>query len=204
MAPARMLDHRTQHHYRETDSVPPDGNLEQAKNELHVNPHPIARVMEEAIVAVQDETLSEEGREGQVSRAGSQEVRNLESYLRGLEIVGNTSPLIGLLGTVTGMISAFAALESAGTKVDPSLLAGGIWEALLTTAFGLFVGIPTLAAFYLFEGRLERVRNMMQEAATQLLEHFSSHRVEREPGRIQANTAVSVSASADPVADSGL
>jgi biopolymer transport protein ExbB len=180
------------------------GKLDQAKNELHTNLHPIARVMEEAIAAVQDESLTEEGREGQVSRAGAQEVRNLESYLRGLEIVGNTSPLIGLLGTVTGMIAAFAALENAGTKVDPSLLAGGIWEALLTTAFGLFVAIPTLAAFYLFEGRLERIRNIMQEAATQILEHFSSHRREGERDRIQATAAASVSPAVDTLADSSL
>ena len=67
------------------------------------------------------------------------------------------------------MIKAFARLESAGTKVDPSILAGGIWEALLTTAFGLSVAIPALAAFYLLEGEVENVRAQMKDSTTRML-----------------------------------
>ena len=63
------------------------------------------------------------------------------------------------------MIKAFSRLESAGSKVDPSILAGGIWEALLTTAFGLIVAIPALAAFYWLDGKVDQVREDMRHAA---------------------------------------
>ena len=61
-----------------------------------------------------------------------------------LEIISQVSPLIGLLGTVIGMIDSFNELEIGGSLVDPSILAGGIWTALLTTAMGLLVAIPAL------------------------------------------------------------
>lgn len=131
--------------------------------------NPIARVIEATVAAVDNPRFNPEDRDAEISRVGSAEIRNLESYLRGLEVIGNLSPLLGLLGTVIGMIEAFAQLEGAGTKVDPALLAGGIWEALLTTAFGLCVAIPALAAFYILEGQVERVRAGMKDAATLVL-----------------------------------
>ena len=115
-----------------------------ALQSLAGNLHPIARVIDTTLKAQSDKSISAEDRDTESSRVGSEEIRNLESYLRGLEVIANLSPLLGLLGTVIGMIKAFARLESAGPKVDPSILAGGIWEALLTTAFGLSVAIPAL------------------------------------------------------------
>ena len=67
------------------------------------------------------------------------------------------------------MINAFANLESAGSKVDPALLAGGIWEALLTTAFGLVIAIPALAAYYMLEGRVDTVRAAMKDSVTRVI-----------------------------------
>ena len=61
------------------------------------------------------------------------------------------SPLLGLLGTVIGMISSFSQLELGGDLVNPALLAGGIWTALLTTAIGLVVAIPAMVAHHFFE-----------------------------------------------------
>jgi biopolymer transport protein ExbB len=181
------------------------GHCGQAIEKLKQNPHPAACVMLEAIYAGQDISLTAEDREGQVSRAGAFQIRNLESYLRGLEIVANVSPLIGLLGTVTGMIIAFAALEAAGSKVDPGLLAGGIWEALITTAFGLFIAIPALAAFYLLEGRIERTRSIMQDAATEILEHLNQrYRHAREEGLQVGKTAGAAPAPALGIADGSL
>ena len=107
--------------------------------------------------------------ETEVGRVGTREIKNLERYLRGLEVIANLSPLLGLLGTVLGMIKAFARLETAGTNVDPAILAGGIWEALLTTAFGLSVAIPTLAAFYLLEGKVASCRSLLEDSATRAL-----------------------------------
>lgn len=141
---------------------------------LAETPHPVARVMETTLRTSTNTSLSIEDRDTEISRVGSAEIRNLENYLRGLEVIANLSPLLGLLGTVLGMIKAFVRLESAGTKVDPAILAGGIWEALLTTAFGLSVAIPALAAFYILEGQVENVRAQMKDATIRVLGILSS------------------------------
>ena len=74
-----------------------------------------------------------------------------QRFLPTLEIIAQVSPLIGLLGTVIGMINSFNELELGGSLVDPSILAGGIWTALLTTAMGLIVAIPALISHYFLE-----------------------------------------------------
>lgn len=89
-------------------------------------------------------------------RAARGIMRPLEGGLGTLGMIAMLSPLIGLLGTVIGMIGAFQALETAASTVDPSLLSGGIWVALLTTAAGLVVAIPATLAHGWFEGRLTR------------------------------------------------
>lgn len=89
-------------------------------------------------------------------RAARGIMRPLEGGLGTLGMIAMLSPLIGLLGTVIGMIDAFQALEGAASTVDPSLLSGGIWIALLTTAAGLVVAIPATLAHGWFEGRLGR------------------------------------------------
>ncbi|GAB5502782.1 MotA/TolQ/ExbB proton channel family protein [Pyruvatibacter sp.] len=89
-------------------------------------------------------------------RAARTIMRPLEGGLGTLGMIAMLSPLIGLLGTVIGMIGAFQALENAASTVDPSLLSGGIWIALLTTAAGLVVAIPATLAHGWFEGRLTR------------------------------------------------
>ena len=73
-----------------------------------------------------------------------------QKFLPSLEIIAQVSPLIGLLGTVIGMIDSFNELELGGSLVDPSILAGGIWTALLTTAMGVIVAIPALISHYFF------------------------------------------------------
>jgi len=75
-----------------------------------------------------------------------------------LDSIAQVAPLLGLFGTVLGMIDAFRALQAAGDAVDPSVLAGGIWVALLTTAAGLGVAMPTSLALTFFESRAARER----------------------------------------------
>ena len=77
-----------------------------------------------------------------------------QKFLPSLEIIAQVSPLVGLLGTVIGMIDSFNELELGGSLVDPSILAGGIWTALLTTAMGLIVAIPALISHYFFDKKL--------------------------------------------------
>ena len=95
-------------------------------------------------------------------------IRRMEVSLRGLATVAALAPLLGLLGTVIGMIRAFMVIEGQGANVSPALLAGGIWEALLTTAAGLTVAIPCLMFHNLFQGRIERVEGELSRMATEL------------------------------------
>lgn len=82
----------------------------------------------------------------------------LEGGFRVLDSVAQVAPLLGLFGTVLGMIEAFQGLQEAGSAVDPSALAGGIWVALLTTAVGLAVAMPTALVLAWLEGRMARER----------------------------------------------
>jgi len=102
------------------------------------------------------------------SLAAGQLIRRMEASLRGLATVAAVAPLLGLLGTVIGMIRAFMVIEGQGSNVSPALLAGGIWEALLTTAAGLTVAIPCLMFHNLFQGRIERVEGELSRMATEL------------------------------------
>ncbi|UUX49009.1 MotA/TolQ/ExbB proton channel family protein [Nisaea acidiphila] len=112
--------------------------------------------------------LPEEGAREEVERVAGLFLDRLNSGLRLLASIAMLSPLIGLLGTVIGMIDAFQALEEAGNKVDPSILSGGIWVALLTTAAGLVVAIPATAAHQLLDGVVERAGRDMEDAVTQV------------------------------------
>ena len=82
------------------------------------------------------------------------EIEKSQKLMPTLEIIARVSPLIGLLGTVIGMIDSFNELELGGSLVDPSILAGGIWTALLTTAMGLIVAIPALISHYFFDRKI--------------------------------------------------
>ena len=126
--------------------------------------NPLARIIEVVILTKSDRRFDKESREAEISRIISIEIRNLENYLGGLEVVASISPLLGLFGTVLGMIKAFLNLEKAGSQIDPALLAGGIWEALLTTAFGLAIAIPALAAYHLFENKISNTRDKINDA----------------------------------------
>ncbi|MAN64360.1 MAG: hypothetical protein CMI60_20700 [Parvibaculum sp.] len=129
----------------------------------------LARVRTATHAAV--EALKEEK---QIERAGfraaRRELRPLEGGLGMLGLIAMLSPLIGLLGTVIGMIDAFRALSEAGGAVDPSLLSSGIWVALLTTAAGLIVAIPATVAHGWFEGRLARFADLAEQAIGEVAE----------------------------------
>jgi len=97
-----------------------------------------------------------------IENAGKQEVVRLEKGLSILATVAGIAPLLGFLGTVTGMIAAFQRIQDLQGAASPSDLAGGIWEALLTTAFGLAVGIPALLFYNYFVGRVNKMVSEME------------------------------------------
>lgn len=128
---------------------------------------PIAHIL---AIGIRIRFRSLEEKEKLISRAGSRILREFDKNLRGLAIIGNIAPLLGLLGTVTGMIKAFMKIQELGGRVETSVLAGGIWEALITTAFGLSVAIPTLVAYHYFEGRVDNIASQMKDMSSELLE----------------------------------
>ena len=113
-----------------------------------------------------------------IGEAGHQVVADLDRYLNSLGTIAAVSPLLGLLGTVIGMIKVFTAITSAGVG-DPAVLAGGISEALLTTAAGLSVAIPTLIFHRYLEGRVDRLALAMEETALHLVEVIEGNREDR-------------------------
>ena len=123
----------------------------------------VSFVMQQCMNGHVTETLREE-----VNRRGAKMLRDLRAYLPALELIGTLSPLLGLLGTVLGMIEAFQAMELAGNEVDPSTLSGGIWQALLTTALGLVVAIPVLVIYNWMNRKVQRVAEKMEDVVTQV------------------------------------
>lgn len=94
-----------------------------------------------------------------IEASAQAQLTRLESGFRLLDSIAQLSPLLGLFGTVLGMIEAFRQLQGAGSSVDPSVLAGGIWVALLTTAVGLAVAMPTSLLLTWLESRVAAERS---------------------------------------------
>ena len=107
-----------------------------------------------------------------IEGAGQHEASLMNSNLRVLGAVANITPMMGLLGTVFGMIKAFDVISQSGTG-NPGLVASGISEALITTATGMVVGIPALAMYHYFRGRIDRFVFEMEEISFQLVEELS-------------------------------
>jgi biopolymer transport protein ExbB len=99
---------------------------------------------------------------------GSHEAGVLEANLRFLGAISNIAPMLGFLGTVTGLITAFNVIAVQGTG-DPKLMADGVSEALITTEFGLFVGIPALGAYHYLRGKVDRLVHEMEAITLELL-----------------------------------
>ncbi len=105
-----------------------------------------------------------------IESAGKLEIYHLEKNLGILGTVAALAPLLGFLGTVTGMIRAFMQIQNLGGNVDSSVLAGGIWEALVTTAAGLIVGIPALLFYNWIQSQVEYFVIEMEDNSTALLD----------------------------------
>jgi biopolymer transport protein ExbB len=105
-----------------------------------------------------------------IENAGSQEISKLEKGLSVLASVAGIAPLLGFLGTVTGMIQAFMTIQDLAGAANPSDLAGGIWEALITTAFGLIIGIPALALYNYFLSSVKKLVGEMETVANDVID----------------------------------
>jgi biopolymer transport protein ExbB len=121
--------------------------------------------------AVMSAAMSADGSAAATDRVDAMAEATLAEFEKGfrlLDAIAQTAPLLGLFGTVLGMIEAFQAMQGAGTSVDPSVLAGGIWVALLTTAVGLAVAIPTSLVLTWFEALVARERGWIAGALARI------------------------------------
>lgn len=141
------------------------GGPERGLELCRAKPSPLARVMHTALASWSAPVLE---REKAVEDAGQREVRRLTAGLRPLVVVVAIAPLLGLLGTVWGMILSFGAIAQQAGLGRPELLADGIRQALVTTAAGLAVAIPTQAVYFWLKGRIERFVRATEDLYAQL------------------------------------
>jgi biopolymer transport protein ExbB len=127
---------------------------------------PMGRVLAKAIGAMDLKTRM---LESVIVNAVETEVRQLSAYLQTLATIGNIAPLLGLLGTIIGMIKAFMVIQQMGGKVNAAVLAGGIWEAMLTTALGLVVALPTMVAHSYLLAKVEKYEARLQDGSVSFL-----------------------------------
>ncbi len=143
------------------------GNIEGALTLCRNHSSPIARILEKGLARL---GKSLKNIEVAIENAGKLEVARLEKNLAGLATISGAAPMLGFLGTVTGMIRAFHKLHVAGQRVDPSMLAGGIYEALITTAAGLAIGIVAYVAYNYLVVRIEHIVYQMEVTAVDFLD----------------------------------
>lgn len=127
-----------------------------------------ARVLRAAMEAALDPRLDRAATEAATEQIARATLNEAGAGLRFLDLAASIGPLLGLLGTVTGMIAAFQGLQAAGVRADTATLAGGIWEALLTTAAGMAVAIPAMIAQNWFEGLIDGLRHDIEDGATRI------------------------------------
>jgi biopolymer transport protein ExbB len=145
------------------------GNLATARNTLGTRQSLRAVVARAAMETELDDRFNDSEAREEIQRVARNKLAEARTGLRALELIATTAPLLGLLGTVLGMITAFQTLQEAGARADPAALAGGIWEALLTTAAGMAVAIPAGVALTWFESVADRAQGDMEDAITRIL-----------------------------------
>lgn len=127
-----------------------------------------ARLARSAMSLSANPQIETEHAREELVRQAKRHLTEARAGLRPLELIMTIAPLLGLLGTVLGMIDAFQALQDSGSRADPAALAGGIWEALLTTAAGMAVAIPAGIALSWGESVAERLQLDLEDIATRI------------------------------------
>jgi len=135
------------------------GKIDDARQQLSAIRSPLARLAEAYLANLDAPTLL---RDQIVSRQGSQQVARLEQRMNWLAMNASVATLLGLLGTVTGLVTAFHQIEVKAGHVQPGDLASGIWEALITTVFGLIIAIPCLAFYHCLDSWASSMALQMQ------------------------------------------
>lgn len=165
------------------------GRMDAALKAARDADHPVAAVLRRGL---EQWDLPIEAVERSMEQAAQAQVRGLERWFGGLASVITLEPMMGFLGTITGLIRAFMAWEASGARVTVSQLASGIYEAMITTAAGLIVAIPLLMAHNAFVSRIKRLAGFLTDAAHDLLDaHVRAHAMPPIPHEIPDDARVS-------------
>ena len=149
-----------------------DNNKEEAYAKISKDSHPQKEVVSFTMYHLLKNNINQDKERylrEEVSRLSQERLEYYDSNLDTLKVIAMVAPLLGLLGTVFGMIDAFQQMEIAGNNINPSTLSGGIWEALLTTAVGLSVAIPTVLFESYFRATNEKLKINIEHSVTKLL-----------------------------------
>lgn len=143
-----------------------DGELDENRLRMLRDGSPLGRILAAGLSA---RHLDRERMKEQIEDVGRHVVHDMERYLNTLGTIASVTPLLGLLGTVIGMIDVFAVITTQGIG-DAGVLAGGISKALITTAAGLTVAIPSLMFYRYFRGRVDALVVTMEQEALKMVE----------------------------------
>ena len=145
--------------------------FDKALQVAEISPGPVSAVLEQGLLHAGDkkELIEEE-----ITLKGTKELKRLNKHLHLIELISRIAPLMGLLGTVLGMVNAFQQFAQSNGSVDPSMLAGGIWEALITTAAGLGVAIPSMIVHHMLEEKVESFAFLMKYYGTEAVKHLGN------------------------------
>ncbi len=144
-----------------------EGRIDSAKSLCKNNQSPLARMIAKGITRI-GRPLNDIN--AAIENVGKLEVAKLEKNIAFLSTVAGAAPMIGFLGTVMGMVRAFYNMAMAGNNIDISLLAGGIYEAMVTTITGLIVGIIGYICYNILVSRIEKVIFMLEARATEFMD----------------------------------
>ena len=128
-----------------------------------------AKILGQTILAISNQNYTNDMVREECVRLANKNLNEARRGLRIIDLIITIAPLVGLLGTVLGMIEAFQALQDSGTQADPSALAGGIWEALLTTAAGMGIAIPASILLSWYDSVVSNVQADIENLATQAI-----------------------------------
>lgn len=145
--------------------------FDKALQVAEISPGPVSAVLEQGLLHAGDkkELIEEE-----ITLKGTKELKRLNKHLHLIELISRIAPLMGLLGTVLGMVNAFQQFAQSNGSVNPSMLAGGIWEALITTAAGLGVAIPSMIVHHMLEEKVESFAFLMKYYGTEAVKHLGN------------------------------
>ena len=177
----RLKDARVLHRVRKRAT---EGSYTEALALMREESHPLALAITPVLTRLSGpQRNTRAALEKAIAHVAAREVRQMERFLPTLFLISSVTPLLGLFGTVTGMIKAFQAIQHLGGKVNASVLAGGIWEAMLTTALGLGVAIPAMVAHNYLQGKVHVVVAEIKEESGVLLDELEEASRLDSPGK---------------------